>query len=48
MPGLITAIGDMATEYAPYAFGVAGAVLVLVGAFALSKWVVKRVRAAIK
>jgi len=48
MPALITAIGDIATEYAPYVFSVVGAVLALVAAFALGRWIVKRVRSSIK
>lgn len=47
MADLLTAIAALATTYVPYVFGVVGAVLGLVGAFALGKWVIKRVRAAI-
>lgn len=48
MEDLITDIAALATTYIPWVFGVVGAVLALVGAFQLGKWVVKRVRSAIK
>lgn len=48
MTELLADIAAIATTYAPYVFGVVGAVLGLVAAFALGKWVITRVRAAIK
>lgn len=48
MDTILADIASLTATYIPYVFGIVGAVLGLVGAFALGKWIVKRVRAAIK
>lgn len=41
-------IAAMVTTLTPYALGVTGALLGIVGIFALAKWVQKRVKSAIR
>lgn len=48
LTGIIADLAALSTEYVPQIFLFVGGLLVLVAAFALARWIQKRVKSAIK